>query len=261
MRSTDRKLERFAPWLVFVFALMGLTYFAYSAPWVSGPGVSGGSGSGIPISDKCAANGVACLDSSGLLLPAETVPSQAHTKFTGAFTAASCTRDGEIGKSTTEGLGYCDAAAGNWVKQSLFGDAFNTWKIGGTTVSASGSTTLETVAGRGIVLTGPTGTNPVQGTINAAATGFNSLTQNSTTPSVSGFNFVLTNSSVGTNITNFTSGAAGQILYVRANDANTTLVNGATMALKGGVNAVLALNNLVTLILEGTVWREIARNF
>lgn len=255
------RIRFLAPWFVFSLAMLGFSYWAWSAPWVSGPGVSGGSGSGIPISDKCAANGVACLGADTLHKPAETLPSAAHTKFVGAFTAASCIRDGEIGKSTTEGLGYCDSAAGNWVKQSLFGDAIVTIKIGGSTVSASGPVTFELVPGRGIDLTNLTAGNPLKATFNAAATGFTSLTLNSTTPSVSGSNFVLTNSSVGTSITNFTSGTAGQILYVRANDANTTLVNGATIALKGAVNAVLAANNIVTLILEGTVWREIARNF
>jgi hypothetical protein len=161
--------RRLIPWFAFVLALLGLTYFAWSAPWVSGPGISGGSGSGIPVSDKCAANGVACLGVDGLHKPTETLPSAAHTKFSGAFTVASCTRDGEVGKSTTEGLGYCDGSGSNWVKQSLYGDAFNTLKIGGSTASALGSTTLELIAGTNITLTGLTSGNPTQVTINTTA--------------------------------------------------------------------------------------------
>lgn len=93
--------------------------------------------------------------------------------------------------------------------------------------------------------------------------GFITLANNSTTPSVSrGENFFASNS-LGTSVTDFTNGGNGQQIVIVATNGNTTLVHGATIKLKGAVNAALgAANNTLTLVRDNSgVWYEIARNF
>lgn len=84
-----------------------------------------------------------------------------------------------------------------------------------------------------------------------------------TTPAVSAGNMFITNNAAPTSITTFDNGSNGQIIIVRFADATTTLVNGATMVLKDGLNATPGINNVITLFKEhtGGVWIELCRNY
>jgi hypothetical protein len=77
-----------------------------------------------------------------------------------------------------------------------------------------------------------------------------------TTPSVGAGNVFKTANAGATSITNFDDGATSQHIHVLINDANTTIVNGATIATKDGADYVGAVGDVVEFILDGTVWRE-----
>ena len=83
------------------------------------------------------------------------------------------------------------------------------------------------------------------------------------TPSVGGTiseNFRLTNGGA-TTVTNFTNGYVGQVLYIVAQDNNSTVQHNAGMLLKGGVNFAMASGNCLTLVRDSaTTWREMSRS-
>jgi hypothetical protein len=80
-----------------------------------------------------------------------------------------------------------------------------------------------------------------------------------TTPDVSGSNFFKTANAGATSITNFDNGVTTQRITIVVNDANTTFVEGATLALKEGANYVASSGDVLTFYLDGTVWREMRR--
>lgn len=82
------------------------------------------------------------------------------------------------------------------------------------------------------------------------------LTANSATPDVSAANTFQTANTGATTITNFTTGAAGQVIKVFCNDANTTVANNATIKTNMGANKLLTQNKVYTFTLFGTVWIE-----
>jgi hypothetical protein len=83
------------------------------------------------------------------------------------------------------------------------------------------------------------------------------LAANSSVPSVVGGNAFKTANTSARTITNFTNGADGQRITVKADDAFTTLANNTTIATANGANRLLVQNEVVELILDGTVWREL----
>jgi len=88
---------------------------------------------------------------------------------------------------------------------------------------------------------------------------FVTFTDADTTPDVSAGNKFLTANTGATSITNFDLGHETQEIVIHFGDANTTLVNGATLNLQGAVNFTGATGNSITLIKRGTVWYEDGR--
>jgi len=88
------------------------------------------------------------------------------------------------------------------------------------------------------------------------------LTDNSATPSVAGLQDDLCSvgNSSSTTITNFTNGYAGQIIRLYATNGNTTLQQGSTIKLHGGVDFAMATDDSITLQLRGSAWREVGRS-
>lgn len=86
------------------------------------------------------------------------------------------------------------------------------------------------------------------------------LTQNSATPSVAAGNLFRTNNTVATNITNFTNGRNGQMIWIHAGDNNTTLVHGAPLQNESLANIVLTINRIRCYYKEPSagVWVQIA---
>lgn len=83
------------------------------------------------------------------------------------------------------------------------------------------------------------------------------LTANSTTPSVAIGNDFITANSVATNITDFTDGINGQIIRIRANDSNTTIVNSGGLLTGTGANLVLTNGVVYQFVRRGNGWRSI----
>lgn len=86
------------------------------------------------------------------------------------------------------------------------------------------------------------------------------FTDGATTPSVKQSNLFITGNTAPTSITNFTQGTDNQTITIQCTEANTTLVNGGTIKLAGGVNFVCSADDLITLVLRSGVWREQGRS-
>lgn len=89
------------------------------------------------------------------------------------------------------------------------------------------------------------------------------FTSTDTTPSVKfeqGGMFRTANASA-TSITTFDDGYEGQTFDLNINDANTTLVNGATLALLGAQNTTPPSGSVLRFRKIGTVWTETYRSF
>ena len=83
------------------------------------------------------------------------------------------------------------------------------------------------------------------------------FTSGDTTPDVSTGDFWLANNSGATSITNFDGGSTGSVIYVVANNANTTLVDSGTssgISLLGGANYTMAQYEGKTFVQNGTDW-------
>jgi len=63
-----------------------------------------------------------------------------------------------------------------------------------------------------------------------------------------------------TSITTFDNAKSGQRIIVHFDDNNTTLVNGATLKLQGGINFHAAQHDIIELISISNVWYEIGRS-
>ena len=82
-----------------------------------------------------------------------------------------------------------------------------------------------------------------------------SFTDGAVTPSVQDGNLFTTANTAATSITNFTNGWAGQIIYIRCNDANTTLTNNANIQTTTGANKLLS-SGVVYKLAYFDKWRE-----
>ena len=87
------------------------------------------------------------------------------------------------------------------------------------------------------------------------------LDSNSATPNIPGRTFWRANNGSVTTITAFNNGVDGQTITVLAANGNTTITNGGSIVLKGGVNVTPTTNQYVTLQKYNTVWRELSRSF
>jgi hypothetical protein len=90
--------------------------------------------------------------------------------------------------------------------------------------------------------------------------GVSTLTQNSTTPSVSTYaQSWTTNNTVSTAITNFTGGFQGQRLIVVCGDTNTSFTAGANLYLAGGASTISCTSTSTTymFVLSGTTWIQV----
>jgi len=81
-----------------------------------------------------------------------------------------------------------------------------------------------------------------------------------TTPSISRGGIFVTVNTGATSITTFDDGLTNQIITLTFGDANTTLVDGATLQLAGGVNFVATTVDAITLFFDGTKWVETSRS-
>lgn len=89
-------------------------------------------------------------------------------------------------------------------------------------------------------------------------------TNGDTTPSVSAIGCLVINNSAPTSITNFTDYASTQEVMLIFANSNTTLVNSASLVLKGGVNVTPAANNVIVIKRFGafsSAWIEVSRSF
>lgn len=102
----------------------------------------------------------------------------------------------------------------------------------------------------------------MQRVVNAVNNSNQTAVDADTTPSVKkcGRHGILTLSNTGaTSVTTLDDGENLQVVTLVATTANTTLVHSASFRLSGSANRVMAANDALTLILDSTVWREIAR--
>lgn len=103
------------------------------------------------------------------------------------------------------------------------------------------------------MLTQTTGSAQVLG-----AGSMRTLTVNSATPDVSGYERWTTNNSNPTTITNFTGGIQGQRLLILCTDSNTTIQhNGATISLPTGSDLTLQSGYTYEFYRQGALWRQI----
>lgn len=78
-----------------------------------------------------------------------------------------------------------------------------------------------------------------------------------TSPSVATGGVFRTANTGATSITTFDDGRNGQRIVLIFKDANTTLVNGATLEINGDANFTGANGDVKEFVLDSTVWREI----
>jgi hypothetical protein len=88
--------------------------------------------------------------------------------------------------------------------------------------------------------------------------GYNDFTDGDTSPSVTKAGLYVANNSSATSITMFDNGVDGQILMVTADNGNTTLVNGSTLRLAGGVNKTMATRDVIQLVHRTGVWYQMS---
>lgn len=90
---------------------------------------------------------------------------------------------------------------------------------------------------------------------------FQTLTVNSTTPSVRGGHKWKTNNSSGTLIANFLQAYTGQRILVLIDDANTDFAHSASLKLSGAANwTTPASGDIIEFVYDGTGWRETNRS-
>lgn len=84
-----------------------------------------------------------------------------------------------------------------------------------------------------------------------------------TTPTVANGGRLVLNNTGATSITAFDSGLANQEIELYFTNGNTTLVNSATLALRGGINVTPAANQIIVITRDwiNTGWVEKSRNF
>lgn len=81
-----------------------------------------------------------------------------------------------------------------------------------------------------------------------------------TIPTVADGNWFRASNTGPTTITFFDDGVDGQVIYLLFTNANTTLQDGATLNLSGGINFTPNGDDIVTLIFDGVEWYEVSRS-
>jgi hypothetical protein len=106
----------------------------------------------------------------------------------------------------------------------------------------------------------PNPSSSVQSTsmANYQSFGFNTFTDGDTSPLVTKAGLYVAANTSATSITTFDGGADGQILMINADNGNTTLVNGSTLRLAGGVNKTMATRDVIQLVYRSTVWYQMS---
>lgn len=87
------------------------------------------------------------------------------------------------------------------------------------------------------------------------------LSGTETTVSAFGYTQFNVNQSAPSTITTITDGVEGQDMLILAFNGNTTFTHSATLKLRGGVNATLAVENNISLEFTTGKWYEVSRNF
>jgi parallel beta-helix repeat protein len=128
----------------------------------------------------------------------------------------------------------------------------------GNTIKGTGSST------EGIRLTSSTlvKDNLVTGCTSFYAGSFapyQAISDGDTTPSVDYGSYFKTSNTSATSITTFDNGYEGQVITLRADDANTTLVFSASILLNGSTNFAMTNGSHITLMKGGSTWRELSR--
>ncbi|WP_430699073.1 terminase large subunit domain-containing protein [Mesorhizobium dulcispinae] len=98
---------------------------------------------------------------------------------------------------------------------------------------------------------------------NKPITNLTTVTSGDATPSVASLidNILVTTNTGATSITTFDDGVNQQLLELHVADANTTLVNGATLALLGAQNTSPPNGAILVFRKISTVWTEIGRSY
>ena len=87
----------------------------------------------------------------------------------------------------------------------------------------------------------------------------NTFADADTTPSVAGGTSWTSANTGATSITNFDDGTNGQVMFFRFGDANTTLVNGATIVTFDAANVTTANTVWISFHFDGGKWEELWR--
>lgn len=82
-----------------------------------------------------------------------------------------------------------------------------------------------------------------------------------TSPSVASRKDWLASNTAPTTITAFDDGVNAQGITIRATNGNTTIAHGGTIVNKGGVNAVLPSNGIISYVRQSGTWYEVSRSF
>jgi hypothetical protein len=63
-----------------------------------------------------------------------------------------------------------------------------------------------------------------------------------------------------TTITTFDGGATGDVIYIKFNNANTTIQDNTGIQLAGGANKNFNSDDVLVLLHDGTNWLEVSRS-
>jgi hypothetical protein len=86
------------------------------------------------------------------------------------------------------------------------------------------------------------------------------FTDADTTPTVGAASLFVTANTGSTSITFFDDGTVGQLITIIFGDANTTLVDSATLNLSGSIDYNPAADTVMQFMFNGTKWDEVARS-
>ena len=156
---------------------------------------------------------------------------------------------------------YASTGAAAWYQQNGGEHRFYNAASGtaGNAISFTQAMTLDASGNLGIGTASPAQKLEVAGAarlglVNRSAT----YTGGSTTPSVSGASYMEITNASPTTITNFTGAAAGQVLFLKFNDVNTT-INRSNAYLAGSANFTSTSRATLVLIYDGAAWYEVCR--
>jgi hypothetical protein len=169
--------------------------------------------------------------------------------------------------STSTGRVYCYDRSGSaylplYINASPLHCTFDLSIDNGGLTVANATTLNSTLAVTGTSqLTGALTANAV--TVNGVIhSPFYTLAVGSATPSVAAGNLFVEANPTAVTITNFTSPTVGQRITIVGQYGVTTVANNPNIVLKGGANALLGVNQSISLIyVPGGAWVEVARSF